>query len=150
MKTIQFKIYPAKDNLALFVKQRDLLNHFYWEVSIFAKRQQFLRKYRSITDKAARSDMRYCEAIVCPRPTYAYLNKNVCYMKPRLGYALFHRNWVDNEIIAHESVHLATHFIRIHRVSSLHLRREIYMREEVLAYTIGTCVNQFIRHLSCN
>lgn len=139
----QFCIYPSRDNMALPAQQSYMLANQYWQVEIFKHKQQFLRRYRDITHPDARMDMEYCEAIVCPRTRY----RADMQLDNRLGLVLFLQMSLTPEIIAHEAVHQATHFIRVNRISSLKLTEEIDEREETLAYTIGNCVQQFYYNL---
>lgn len=140
MKTDMFRIYPARDNLALSANQRQKFAEQYWQVEIFDHRRQFQRRYRDISYPSRRVPMKHCMAIVCPRARY----RRDFIKDQRLGFALYLKSYyVDLEIIAHEAVHQASHFIRLNRISSLRLTRDIDLREEILAYTIGICAKQF-------
>lgn len=135
--------------MALTRQQCYLLANQFWQVEIFRHKQQFLRRYRDITHPDCRLEMKYCEAIVCPRTRY----RKDMQRDNRLGYALYLKSSLTPEIIAHEAVHQASHFIRINRISSLKLTDEIDQREETFAYTIGNCVQQFyyylVQHYCC-
>lgn len=94
-------------------------------------------------------DRRNTDAICCPRNVMC-LNrtKGTCTYTytPLLGYALFRLGRIDAEVVGHESVHMATEFLRRTR-RSVRLNDEIGYREECLAYATGICVAQLANYL---
>ena len=70
---------------------------------------------------------------------------NVIITAPKIGDVLFYRGLLGSGVIAHESVHMATSFLRI--FNSLKLGDKIDDREENLAYCIGSCTRQIVDKL---
>lgn len=65
---------------------------------------------------------------------------------PKIGDVLFHKERLDITPITHESVHLATSFLRI--LSKLRLNDQIDDDEEMLAYCVGSLASQIVDKLT--
>lgn len=64
---------------------------------------------------------------------------------PKIGDVLFHKECLGMTVITHESVHLATSFLRVLKI--LKLSEQIDESEEVLAYCIGSIARQIVEKL---
>ena len=64
---------------------------------------------------------------------------------PKIGDVLFYRGCLGSECITHESVHLATSYLRV--IDRLKLNDQIDNDEELLAYCVGSCTRQIVDRL---
>lgn len=141
----RFKVHPGAET---FPKH----SHLYWDIMVAATNSSFARKLKEFTlepgDSPITEDKHTkTRAIVSPFTVYKYSKYILCkHCEPILGEVLFSGPHVNAEIVAHESVHMATCFLRRIR-KSLKLRSQIDFREECLAYIVGECVSQIANYL---
>jgi len=124
----RFKVWPAG-------KHR---SPCYWMVRVFKTRGHMRRAFHKL-DISHDKDDRFA-AIVMPQERQKLVRGRWRSASPNLGYVLFARTYVCAEVLCHESVHMATNYLR--RIGKLRLHQKHDKGEETLAYHTGWCGRQ--------
>lgn len=138
----KFKVYPGRE---VFHEHE----HLYWDIEIIETYGWFIRKMNRFIINPAHSPLEKEDDEVFK--TRAFVNPFIIWSAkkgnfPVLGIAFFCGQHINAEIVTHESVHMATSFLRRIR-KSLKLTSEIDFREECLAYAVGQCTKQIAQYL---
>lgn len=135
----EFTIFPGRDNHCL----PDSM--LYWHVFVFQSHKKMYEGFHKLNHSDDKSED--FGAIVMPERRFKVgCRDSEMLVHPILGFVLFSKDQLGSETTAHESVHMATHFLRRKR-KSLQLSQENGEREETLAYTIGIVHVQLVQHL---
>lgn len=128
MEPRQFQVFPASNDSLYFQVFVFKTKEEMWQ---FGMKQYFKDKtdYDAMTIPITRIKFQGDEEIVVPE----------------IGVVLFHENAINIEAITHESVHVATSYLRAK--NQLKLSDEIDEGEERLAYCIGICAEQIFNVL---
>ena len=85
------------------------------------------------------------EALTVPIWRERYTEDEQVIKAPKIGDVLFYQGRLGSECICHESVHLATNYLRV--IDRLYLGDQIDDDEELLAYSVGSCARQIVDRL---
>jgi len=130
---VKFKVYPGRRNLIQTSRRA------YWNVYVYDSADgmfEHAERHQSTGDKS-----RGYHAITLPIIKCRKRDRHWALM-PHLGDVVFHKGRVGSTPISHESVHMATHFLRL--LNLLKLGDEIDESEELLAYAVSSCVVQLV------
>jgi hypothetical protein len=125
-RIVKFSVKPSKGN------PYKPPSKFYWHVHIFGAK---------VSSCEHDKDGGY-GALTVPLWREKYLEDGSVLLAPKLGDVLFYRDCLGSECVSHESVHMATSYLR--RIGSLKLGSDIDDDEELLAYCIGICTQQIV------
>ena len=132
----RFEVYPGRDNWMA----PDNCDR-YFTICIYADLGWMRRAYRMMSPHTPEERIANCAAAVIPmRRIWVQRNKRDK-ISPNIGFVLFARRYAGMEVITHESVHMATTYVRAIR-RSLNLGPDIEEREERLAYAVGNIARQ--------
>lgn len=148
-KYTPFNLYPAKGHS--FLPHHEL----YFQIQVYETKDKMLDGYSELRPEWNREELKF-DACVVPIERRKISTDGSEELNPEIGCVFFHRQRVGSEITAHESVHIATSFLRVTRQSENiylatpyeELSREGYrkkmLNEEYLAYLIGNANRQLV------
>lgn len=126
-----FKVVPSRNNE--FISE----DRFYYDVYIFDDKAEMI----SIAQQLNQGIVSTFGAIVMPTRIEEFsVELNDWQITPLIGNVLFHKSFINTDVLAHEAVHMTTNWLRT--INKLKLNDEIDEEEELLAYGVGNIVNQ--------
>lgn len=136
---LKFKVKPGLFN------PFNLSRKHYFSVHVFASQAEMYRKYDQLSIFGPRSDPDY-SAITMPLVRRKFDAKGNSKLMPKIGNALFWQGSLGTTAITHESVHIATTYLRV--LNELRLDPgNIDDEEEKLAYSVGSVARQIVAQL---
>lgn len=133
-----FKVYPGK-NHPLIAKDR-----YFYNVHVFDDVESQLSKGARLLSHSDDPTAVF-GAITIPRWRMRQNETGEWYYVPNIGDVLFCTHQLGTETICHESVHIATDYLRL--LGKLQLTDCIDMGEEILAYAVGQTMSQIVASL---
>ena len=133
MRTVEFEVYP------------DLNDSLFWVVHVCPNRRSMLRRFHRLRGPMPYNGEKFA-ACVMPITRQAIGADGKTTTFPILGNVLFDLTHFSVEALAHESVHMATGYLRRKR-RTVKLGQHADEREEQLAYPAGRCAEQIGREL---
>lgn len=134
----KFKLNPSINN------PFDLEKKYYYHIHVLEDREELFNAANKLSPQDRDHNF---AAVVLPFYVYKFDYKeetdeyySIC--KPKIGDALFRKDYLTLEVVSHEAVHLTTNYLRL--LKKLNLGEEIDDNEEMFAYCVGAITQELM------